>query len=297
MRRALPQSAATLSALLAALIDQAEIVATTLLGPSTSSNARESRWGSRGSLCVSTSGQARGLWFDHERGVGGSLFDLIADVRGVSLGEAIRIAKKEFLDTALPPPRPKVVRLKDDDVERRIKTALGIWDQSVPLPGSRGERYFKEYRGIDIERLGDLSDVLRWNGNIRAVVGLMTNPVTAEPCGVHRTFLAKDDSKLSRKMLGRQGIIRLSPDDEVTLGLGIVEGIEDGLAVLLSGWAPVWVATSAGAIAGFPTFAGVEALTIFADGDSPGMRAANACGARWRNAGREANVLPPLPRG
>jgi len=241
-------------------------------------------------------GQPQGLWFDHERGVGGDLLELIADVRGVSVGEAIRIAKREFLGTTPCPPPSRVVRLKDDDVERRIKTALDIWGQTVPLPGTPGERYFNKHRRIDIERLRDLSKVLRWNHHIRAVVGLMTNPITGEPCGVHRTFLGEDDNKHSRKMLGRQGIIRLSADDEVMLGLGIVEGVEDGLTVLLLGWAPVWVATSAGAIARFPVLAGVEALTVFADRDKSGMRAADVCAARWRDAGREANVLPPLPR-
>ena len=35
-------------------------------------------------------------------------------------------------------------------------------------------------------------------------------------------------------MLGHAGIIRLSPDDEVELGLGICEGIETGLHHLLA---------------------------------------------------------------
>ena len=38
-------------------------------------------------------------------------------------------------------------------------------------------------------------------------------------------------------MLGSQGVVRLSIDEDVTLGLGICEGIEDGLAVLQLGWA------------------------------------------------------------
>lgn len=76
-------------------------------------------------------------------------------------------------------------------------------------------------------------------------------------------------------------------------GLGISEGIEDGLAVLLSGWAPVWAATSAGAIARFPVLAGIMALTIFADADEPGIAAARKCAAQWRDAGREVRVSCP----
>ena len=138
--------------------------------------------------------------------------------------------------------------------------------------------------------LGDLSKALCWHEGIGAVVALMTNAVTNEPTGIHRTFLNPDGSKRERKMLGRQGVIRLSSDEEVTLGLGLTEGVEDGLAVLLSGWAPVWCATSSGAIERFPTLGGVEALTVFADDDPPGMKAAHACVTRWNDAGREARI-------
>jgi len=117
--------------------------------------------------------------------------------------------------------------------------------------------------------------------------------VTNEPVGVHRTFLNPDGTKRERKMLGRQGVIRLSPDEEVTLGLGICEGIEDGLAVLLSGWAPIWCATSAGAIERFPILSGIGCLTIHADYDNIGISAAQICADRWIAAGRDAFVSCP----
>lgn len=79
----------------------------------------------------------------------------------------------------------------------------------------------------------------------------MTDPVTVEPIGIHHTFLDADGTKVERKMLDRQGIVRLSPDVTVTMGLGLTEGIEDGLAVVVSGWSPVWAAPSDGAIARF----------------------------------------------
>ena len=75
-------------------------------------------------------------------------------------------------------------------------------------------------------------------------------------------------------MLGQQGVVRLSPDEDVLEGLGIVEGIEDSLAILLSGWGPVWAATSAAAIECLPVLPGIEALTIFRDRDDVGKRAA-----------------------
>src|SRR5262245_43960118 len=121
----------------------------------------------------------------------------------------------------------------------------------------------------------------------------MTDAVSGESIGIHRTFLAADGSKLERKMLGRQGVVCLSPHSTVTMGLGITEGVEDGMAVLLSGWTPVWVATSSGAIGRFPVLAGVEALTIFADADGPGIREAEKCADRWRSAGRDVCIAAP----
>ncbi|MGH9549628.1 MAG: toprim domain-containing protein, partial [Terriglobales bacterium] len=86
----------------------------------------------------------------------------------------------------------------------------------------------------------------------------------------------------------RQGVVRLSPDEDIALGLGIAEGIEDALAVLISGWAPGWAATCAGAIERFPVLPGIEALTIFADNDKAGIAAAKACAERWH--GREVYI-------
>jgi hypothetical protein len=88
-------------------------------------------------------------------------------------------------------------------------------------------------------------------------------------------------------MLGRQGVIRLSQDEDVVEGLGIVEGVEDGLAVLLSGWAPCWVATSAGALERFPVLGGIQSLTLFGDDDEAGSTAVRVCAKRWMSASRE----------
>ena len=125
---------------------------------------------------------------------------------------------------------------------------------------------------------------------ILAVTGLQRERRILAGPGVE-VVLGGDD--VDRHASGKQGVIRLTPDENVTLGLGICEGIEDGLSILLSGYAPVWCATSAGAIARFPIIGGIESLTIFADADGPGIDAAGQCLHRWRIAGREATVLPP----
>jgi hypothetical protein len=144
-----------------------------------------------------------------------------------------------------------------------------------------------------MRRLGDLSHALRWNQAAGAVIALMTDAVSNDPLGVHRTFLEPDGRKREPKMIGPQGVIRLTPDEDVTHGLGICEGVEDALAVLLLGVAPMWAATSCGAIERLPLLDGIESLTIFADADAHGMEAARACRDRWLDAEREAFIYSP----
>jgi hypothetical protein len=156
-----------------------------------------------------------------------------------------RTAEARCPGTILPP--------RSDDKQRNFDFAMELWQQSVPLQDTLGWRYFIERRGLNLHAASlALGHALRWNESVSAIVALMTDAVTGASIGIHRTFLNVDGTKRDRKMLGKQGVIRLSPDPEVTMGLGLVEGIEDGLAVLLSGWGPVWAATSAGAIERFP---------------------------------------------
>jgi hypothetical protein len=282
-----------------ALANRAEGISVALLGEPTSQSRRQYRWGKRRSVWLGLAGANRGRWYDHEHGEGGDLLDLIARQHGVRPGEAITIAERDYLGgtSASPLPRRPEPPRSTDDSGARTRAALRIWHQATPIVGTLAERYFSEYRMLDIMRLGELGHCLRWHVGIRAIVALMTDPVSNDATGIHRTFLDVNGAKLERKMLGCQGIVRLSPNSEVTMGLGITEGLEDGLAVLLSGWAPVWAATSAGAISRFPTLPGIEALTIFADADAPGMRAAHACAAKWCAAGVEVRVARPNSRG
>ena len=181
----------------------------------------------------------------------------------------------------------------DDDLKQRIAFAMGTWSASISLPGTLGWRYFIERRGLHIGMLDDLGHCLRFHGGIDAVIALLTDPITNAPIGVHRTFLNPDGTKRERKMLGKAGVVRLTPDEDVTLGLGITEGIEDGLAALLTGWAPIWCATSAGGIERLPVLDGIDCLTVHADFDNRGMDAAQVCVDRWIAAGREAVISFP----
>ncbi len=193
-------------------------------------------------------------------------------------------------------PRPRIpaspAAKTDDDAKRRTEFAMRLWHESKPLNGTPGAAYFTVHRSLDLDRLGDLSHCVRWHAGKRMIVALMHDPLTGVERGIHRIFLNADGTKVERKMLGRAGVVRISPDEDVTGGLALAEGAEDGLAIMLSGWKPIWAATSCGAISRFPVLSGIEALTIFADNDKPGIEAARTCAARWNSARREATILP-----
>jgi hypothetical protein len=131
------------------------------------------------------------------------------------------------------------------------------------------------------------------------MVALMTSPEGNEAVGAHITYLQGDgigkaEGASNKVMLGSVGVIRLVPDDEVTMGLGLAEGIETALATMQrTGWHPVWAATSASGIARFPVLPGIEALTLFADADPVGLTAARVCAARWQDGGRKVCILRP----
>lgn len=130
-----------------------------------------------------------------------------------------------------------------------------------------------------------------------ALVGLVTDAVTRQPLSLHRTWIQADGRKAAverpRLLLAghrkQGGVIRLWPDEAVTAGLGVAEGIETALSMAWA-YAPVWACIDASNLAALPCLAGIEALVIGADNDPAGAAASNACGARWNDAGVEVLV-------
>lgn len=153
---------------------------------------------------------------------------------------------------------------------------------------------------------------LRWCANLKhrpsgysgpALVALVTDALTREPLTLHFTWVSPDGTKAAvdppRLLLGGHrkagGVIRLWPDEAVTTGLAVAEGIETALA-LAHVYRPAWACIDAGNLAALPVLAGVECLVIGADHDEAGLRAAEACAERWTAAGRDVLAMAPTSK-
>jgi putative DNA primase/helicase len=183
-----------------------------------------------------------------------------------------------------------------------------IWDEAHHPRRTLVERYLAS-RGLPLpdESAGE---ALRFHPRCPfgpgtttpAMVALVRDIRSNEPIGVHRTALDALGRKRAidgkdRMALGaiKGGVVKLTPDEEVTLGLAIGEGVETTLSLtLLPAWgSPVWACLSAGALAAFPVLGGVNSLVVVVDHDDAGCNAARQTILRWHVAGRETRVLLP----
>jgi len=132
------------------------------------------------------------------------------------------------------------------------------------------------------------------------LVGLITDPVTRVPVSLHFTWITptgKAAIEPPRRTLGghrSNGVIRLYPDEYVTTGLGIAEGIETALSLAHS-MRPVWSCVNKANLSKFPVLDGVECLSIAVDNDRDGggANAAMQCGNRWAQAGSSVLLIEP----
>lgn len=178
--------------------------------------------------------------------------------------------------------------------------AAEIWRncRSVSEPGAANK--YLHWRQVAVPP--DTGD-LRWHprqkhpsGHVGpALVARITHALTAEPLSLARTWLAEDGAGKAavdqpRRLLAghakRWGVIRLWPDEDVTLGLAIGEGIETVLTAA-HGFTPAWATIDAGNMGNFPVLPGVESLTVCVDHDPAGVRAWTCVKKRWLDAGRE----------
>jgi hypothetical protein len=194
-------------------------------------------------------------------------------------------------------------------VKADIEIALSTFDETHPLSSTIGEQYLLNRMEQAIPWPEDLrfhrSCIRIFNGQKErhpAVMALLRDVHTNTPCGIQRIFLKPDGSDRLRDHMGKASLgrcqgacIKLSPNENVTLGLGLCEGVEKSLHMMARGWSPVWCTAGTSGMKAFPVLHGVESLVVFADNDqnNAGEEAALKCIARWREAGRQTRGIKP----
>jgi hypothetical protein len=235
-------------------------------------------------------------------GVGGDHLDWLKQQKGLTTQQAIEHLR-QFTGRS-----PATVNQDKRDPEITLKFALSIWDDARPIKGTLAEAYLNtrhiDTTGLPTAALRFHSHCIFGRGNYQpCLIALFRDPITDKPTGIHRIRLALDNQKVERKMLGPVGgsVVKLWPDEDVSYGLVIGEGIETTLAAaarieyrgaLLR---PAWAAGNENNLANFPVIDGVNSLTVLIDHDANGVgqKAATQCIWRWRGAGREAKGIIP----
>ena len=183
--------------------------------------------------------------------------------------------------------------------------AESIWRRTQGLRGTLGETYL-QHRGCALPpRDSHLRYLPPDDRHPPTLCAAVTDVCTSKPISLHFTRLAADgrgkagsgrDKLLLAGHRKKSGCIRLWPDEAVTHGLALAEGIETALAAAHV-FSPVWSTIDAGNLSHFPLLVGIECLAVFADHDDAGLRAAHECALRWRAAGREVRVRTPTLAG
>lgn len=282
-----------------------------LLGAPTYKSSKEWRWGRHGSLSVSLEAGKFGCWYDHEEGEGGGFHSLVARKRGfTSQAEAIEWSERRFGQSPLSNNSAPSGRRNHTTTQWNGRKAIIIWEEASPLSGTPGEIYLRKRSVVDpgchCVRFHPRCPVTLSNGQKScqpALICLFRSIRSNEPMAILRIFIKPDGSGKSdhpylrnqKQMLGPTtgAVIKISADEDVTSGLVVAEGLETALSAYSCGWQPTWSLGSASALAKFGSIAGIEALTVMADRDDAGVRAAQKCTMLWRDAGAEARIFLP----
>src|SRR5262249_27063080 len=150
---------------------------------------------------------------------------------------------------------------------RNLALAQRIWNEAVCIEGTPGASFLHK-REIDIALAPDFGS-LRWHpqclwkgGTAPCVIARYTDTITGEPRGIWRRPINGAKPKALGAMAGC--VIRLWPDDAITTGLVLGEGVETTLAAALhithrgTLLQPAWAAGCGDSMANFPVLAGVR---------------------------------------
>jgi phage/plasmid primase-like uncharacterized protein len=202
-------------------------------------------------------------------------------------------------------PRIEPIRSTSDKPLDWSEKAESIWRRTQPLRGSIGQTYL-EHRGCVLPPADSRLRFLAASGKFPpSLCAAVTDARSGKPITLHFTRLATDgkgkagterDKLLLAGHRKKGGLIRLWPDEAVTYGLAVAEGIETALAAAHA-YTPAWATVDAGNLASLPALTGIESLMIVADHDPAGIRAAQECARRWAATGCQVRIARPKTPG
>jgi len=281
-----------------------------LLGRPSARGRDECRWGRRGSLALAIAGPKAGLWYDHERGEGGDMLDLIQRERGGDFHDALAWARG-FLGKPAPDrpaPRPTVSRDAPDDAEREA-AALRLWHEAQESIANTPAEIYLRGRGIDPARLPPHAGLagwlptLRWHAAIGALLVAVSDGATGLVRAVQRILIAPDGSPRRRPdgsklklalgpIAGRAVRFAWQPDPQGRWA--IAEGAETALAAAMLLGIPVWASLGASNLPKITPPAWARKATIVADHDDAGLRAAQEAARGLRERGLQVRTIMPF---
>jgi hypothetical protein len=239
---------------------------------------------------------------------GGDVISLVQHLDDCDFATAIATLTGEERPAPRAVPAPATPKPKSDNWRH-------IWDEARSPAGTPVELHFA-YRHLNLPDSEDIRfhpecpfgiDDKDRRLFVPAMVALVRHVVTNKPQGIHRTALdlqgnQRRDLENSRLSLGDMigGAVKLTPDEHVTIALGIAEGIETALSLQrVPEWfgSPVWSLLFADNLANLPVLPGIETLAVSVDRDKAGEKAALEVSHRWRRAGRMVFFAKPHAAG
>jgi phage/plasmid primase-like uncharacterized protein len=233
---------------------------------------------------------------------GGDLIEFVVQSEGCSFPEAL-----DRLEAGYSPSR-MIVRSGlngENAVRKHTEYARKIWQDAKPIEGTPAEVYLAS-RALRLENLPDLVNLrfarLTFDGSAERHPTLVAaiQTIDGEFAGIQRTYLTEAGQKLDaarvKRSLGalRGTAIRIADDQACEQHAYVVEGLEDGLSISrMFVDAPVFVAGGAGMMRYVKLPRECEIVTICADNDAPGIRAAEEAATVFRTRGLEAFIIRP----
>jgi hypothetical protein len=294
------------------LADRVEELGEVLFGQPTTRNARELRWGRKGSTRINLKGKSPSF-FSFESGTGGSLIDAVVFANICSFAEAVEWARSWLGEDERQTPRPHRPKPKPIDIDKleaqRIAAAKRMFSEALPIKGTPGEVYLRDKRRIAAGAWPD--DLVRYHPRLGVIFASRTADGTlnaVQRVEIEATGTPKRDEdghkiKRTRGLLAGTAVrfrpvITVSDEPSIDGPLLLAEGPETAASCWWATGFETWA--NLGSIARAP-LAGVaksRLVVVCRDDDrakAPSQNALRNAIKTWRTEGRTVVEATPWP--